>query len=388
MMYVSRWLYDETGIHETDDDAWPFETNSTFLRTFLFYSVLGTNNSYNNFNHSSDHFHDVALLAKDVAYLNRIVYGILFPVLVTFGFISNICNLITLTQIPKMHKIPYLFIRARAITDMIVVVLIIPFTIYMTKKARTWDNPVSVFYHAHLELWIINAFIGASTLYVVGLTIERYISVCKPFEAHSQKSSSKRALAVVIMLPFVSVAFHVSYYFDSVIVHKLEHHYNDTSYSFHYDTHTHDSVYFKIYLVFLEVLFRVGPTVVVVVLNILILVSYKKFLQKRSELTSRKHSASHHRQKEEERRLFFLLGGTSLLYIICTTPSAALSLIINDQFNKVFAFQLFRTIANSLELTNNAITFVIYTLFSLDFRKAFLQAIRLRDQTNVIHPTN
>lgn len=108
------------------------------------------------------------------------------------------------------------------------------------------------------------------------------------------------------------------------------------------------------------------------------------------------HQHDDSRRYWEEKRLMFLLGSTSILFSVCITPQLVLSLMIHEavlqsyyfQVNRIIlltweklliddARQVFRAVANILEVTNYSFTFYIYCLFSRDFRATLLQTLRI-----------
>lgn len=58
------------------------------------------------------------------------------------------------------------------------------------------------------------------------------------------------------------------------------------------------------------------------------------------------------------------------------TPATALSLIYSDHLDDHFGFQVFRAIANILEISNFALNFFIYCLCSKQFREALVSLFR------------
>jgi hypothetical protein len=79
-----------------------------------------------------------------------------------------------------------------------------------------------------------------------------------------------------------------------------------------------------------------------------------------------------------------LLGVTTCLFFVCMTPVAVLSIMFStEMYLSSFPFQLFRAVANILEIVNFSMTFYIYCLFSTEFRQAFLQLIGCDKQWSV-----
>ncbi|XP_057378325.1 probable G-protein coupled receptor B0563.6 [Daphnia carinata] len=89
----------------------------------------------------------------------------------------------------------------------------------------------------------------------------------------------------------------------------------------------------------------------------------------------------------EEKRLMFLLGSTSILFSVCITPQLVLSLMIHEAVLQSYYFQVFRAVANILEVTNYSFTFYIYCMFSRDFRATLLQTLRISRPSGTPHQT-
>ena len=70
--------------------------------------------------------------------------------------------------------------------------------------------------------------------------------------------------------------------------------------------------------------------------------------------------------------LVLVLISIVVLFVCCTTPAAILSIIFSVSLNNHLGFQIFRAIANNLELLNFALNFYIYCLCSAEIRRAFV----------------
>jgi 7 transmembrane receptor (rhodopsin family) len=77
-------------------------------------------------------------------------------------------------------------------------------------------------------------------------------------------------------------------------------------------------------------------------------------------------------QSPEERMLVVVLISIVVLFVCCTTPAAVLSILYSVKLNHHLGFQVFRAVANNLELVNFALNFYIYCLCSAEIRRAFI----------------
>ena len=70
--------------------------------------------------------------------------------------------------------------------------------------------------------------------------------------------------------------------------------------------------------------------------------------------------------------LVLVLISIVILFMFCTTPAAILSILFSAKLDDNFGCQIFRAIANNLELLNFALNFYIYCLCSGEIRRAFV----------------
>ena len=70
--------------------------------------------------------------------------------------------------------------------------------------------------------------------------------------------------------------------------------------------------------------------------------------------------------------LVVVLISIVVLFVCCTTPAAVLSILYSVKFDQHLGFQVFRAVANNLELLNFALNFYIYCLCSAEIRRAFV----------------
>jgi hypothetical protein len=126
----------------------------------------------------------------------------------------------------------------------------------------------------------------------------------------------------------------------------------------------------------LEVVFKVAPTVLLAALNMRIMIAYRRSCERRRRMTlCRTSSDEDPRKFAEERRLVLLLGSTSILFLVCVSPMAILNVTLSEPNLSLYSYQVFRAVANLLEVTNYSLTFYIYCCFSQDFRNTLLRTV-------------
>lgn len=86
-----------------------------------------------------------------------------------------------------------------------------------------------------------------------------------------------------------------------------------------------------------------------------------------SRLTNREQPTS-----TRDDTLLYILGGIVVMFFICNIPAAINLLFINETVKKRVDYQIFRAVANLLEITNHAAQFYIFCACSTDYRSTFL----------------
>ncbi|XP_063240828.1 probable G-protein coupled receptor B0563.6 isoform X2 [Bacillus rossius redtenbacheri] len=257
--------------------------------------------------------------------LRRCAYGVALPAICCLGILGNVLNLLVLTR-RNMKGTAYVYMR------------------------------------------------GVGVMMLLALTVERYVSVCHPGTTRPLMGPPSLAVALIPLLTFLV-------YLPTAFRSELRHcalssgglvYYRRPNLSFQ------QSGFYSVYKVLLEVVFKVGPTLLLAGLNMRIMVVYRRSCDRRRKMTICRSTsdAEDHRKFAEERRLILLLGSTSILFLVCISPMVILNVTLSEQNLNEYSYQVFRAVANLLEVTNYSITFYIYCLFSEDFRNTLLRTFR------------
>uniref|UniRef100_A0AC34R359 G-protein coupled receptors family 1 profile domain-containing protein n=1 Tax=Panagrolaimus sp. JU765 TaxID=591449 RepID=A0AC34R359_9BILA len=113
---------------------------------------------------------------------------------------------------------------------------------------------------------------------------------------------------------------------------------------------------------FREVFARIGPIVVLVVLNLDMIRSLRKLSARYSSRRSMRAS----RSRDQDRvRISVLLLITSATFVVCTLPASILSLFIDSTYTGI-GLQIFRAFANCLQVSHYLPHLYLYMLCSTD----------------------
>ncbi|CAD7089999.1 unnamed protein product [Hermetia illucens] len=308
--------------------------------------------------------------------LRQLSYGIILPVICALGIIGNVLNLIVLTR-RNMRGTAYIYMRGYSAAALLAIIFAIPFGIRMLvhKDKGRWQDLAPAFYSAHLELFLGNGCLGVGVLMLLTLTIERYVSVCHPGYVRPFMGPPS---ATVVFIPVVTFIIYLPSIFRGVIVRCLLE--NGTIVFYRKDNEEFlRSLFYSVYKVILEVIFKLVPTVLIAGFNLRIMMVYRQTCERRRRMTLSRNSCFKEddpRKFAEERRLTLLLGSTSILFLVCVSPMAILHVTLSRENLSSYSFQVFRALANLLELTNYSITFYIYCLFSEDFRNTLIRTFK------------
>ncbi|KRF98198.1 uncharacterized protein Dwil_GK19873 [Drosophila willistoni] len=310
--------------------------------------------------------------------LREYCYGLLLPIICTMGIIGNVLNLIVLTR-RNMRGTAYIYMRAYSTAALLAIVFAIPFGIRMLvhKDRGQWEEFGPAFYTAHLELYLGNGCLGVGVMMLLVLTVERYVSVCHPGFTRPVMGPP---VVVVFLTCFVTFIIYLPSIFRGELI-KCMLASNEPVYLRRDNTIYQQTLFYRVYKIMLEVIFKLIPTCIIGGLNLRIMLVYRSTCERRRQMVLTRAHANYVKDDDprkfaEERRLFLLLGSTSILFLVCVSPMAILHMTIASEVYPSFPFQVFRASANLLELINYSLTFYIYCLFSEDFRNTLMRTIK------------
>ncbi|CAL2049514.1 hypothetical protein CAEBREN_18811 [Caenorhabditis brenneri] len=322
--------------------------------------------------------------SPEMNHVDYVAHVIVMPIVLSIGMVNQCLNVCTLLHIKTSI---FLYLKASAIADILSIVAFIPFLLRHAQLIDpTWE--LGMFYHAHLELPLINALISASALNIVAMTVDRYVSVCHPikfFQNNETKPSRRRTMLIIVMIYFIALMI----YFPSVFQKKLgvvtDALTNITIYTIVRNEEVEALAFFRVYLVLREIICRWGPVVLLVILNTCVVRGLRKidkrnwFWRQPSQNSRTETSAQRQLRspRDDRSRISVLLFVTSATFIICNVPASVISFFVGRVNGSLF-WQIFRAIANLLQVTSYLYNFYLYALCSSEYRHAFLRLFGCR----------
>ncbi|EFO82362.1 hypothetical protein CRE_00944 [Caenorhabditis remanei] len=322
--------------------------------------------------------------SPEMNHVDYVAHVIVMPIVLSIGMINQCLNVCTLLHIKTSI---FLYLKASAIADILSIIAFIPFLLRHAKLIDpSWQ--LGMFYHAHLELPLINGLISASALNIVAMTVDRYVSVCHPikfFQNNETKPSRRRTMLIIIMIYFIALLI----YFPSVFQKKLgvvsDALTNITTYTIVRNEEVEALRVFRCYIIFRETVCRWGPVLLLVILNMCVVRGLRKIDKRnwfwRQPSQNSRNESSAQRQlrspRDDRSRISVLLFVTSATFIFCNIPASVISFFVGRVNGSLF-WQIFRAIANLLQVTSYLYNFYLYALCSSEYRHAFLRLFGCR----------
>lgn len=313
-----------------------------------------------------------AALKLQIDSLKFIAYGVVSFVIIALGIIGNFINLVVLTR-PNLKGVTFVYLTWLATSDLLTL-LVAVLSMLRLHGIQPRSYPAA-FYYAHVEMPLVNALMASSVFIVVAVTIDRYWSVCLPTR-YREFHNTQRARLAIMMAYGAAALLYVPIAFQKSPVALWDTDFNTTEYVPCDNISVSGHPAFKVYLLVKEVLVRIGPVLVVAVLNTTIILTFRRLMRKRQQLMNNRCGDSSSSKFQEEQRLVILLAAIVIMFLVCMTPAAVLTVLISDDKELNYGFQLFRAIANDMEMANFAMNFYVYCLCSSEIRGTFLRLFR------------
>ncbi|XP_014678669.1 PREDICTED: probable G-protein coupled receptor AH9.1 [Priapulus caudatus] len=305
------------------------------------------------------------------------LYHICAPVVVALGLVGNTLNLAVLWCSKDLVFVPYVYLRALAIADFCAMPVYSAYLFFALSPTASERVPAVALYLAHAHMPIFNSLMGASSLLVMAVTLDRWWAICHPLRALSWRTPRVVAAASAGLFA-AAFLIHVPECFQyRVVALGGVGGANTTLYVLQWNHELHESVWYGVVWPWCEaIVCRVLPVVCVIVLNPLILRAFRAGLRNRKTLSPTISARKERRERAEQRHLAALLTMLSATFVVCTVPMTTLTLVdrmVPQERRERFAFYPgLSHVANIVELVNVSVNFYLYSVSNTNFRKACL----------------
>ena len=314
-----------------------------------------------------------------------VVYTIVVGMLCILGTVGNLTAFIVFWKDNVKTSTSFLF-QGLSFIDTVMLVCVFPlYCINPFVQYTEMLEGYSDFNPYVLVLGLPLAFVAqTATIWVTVLVgVNRYISVCKPYQAPRlcTVAQAKKQLAIVLVF---AVLYNIPKFFESKLLWLTD----ANNITMVVPTHTEfgtNKIYLIVYgnifyLVFLLIL----PLFILTVLNIKLINALKALRKKRAEMQSR--------QQQQDNNVTFVLIIVVLVFTLCQAPALVNQIlwnVLNDDARGCGGFQFFYSrISNTLVIVNSSVNFLIYFLFNTRFRQVLVQNICKREYKAIRATTN
>lgn len=313
-----------------------------------FLSLLYSNNISINF--SWIQFNGVLKTEDDLAV--TIINSYVGPILCVFGICGNLLNLIILLK-GNLNDSPYLYLKALAFMDLLVLCLSLVHTTY-SETAASYGSQL---FNAYIFFPLANLCMAASVWLTVGVTIDRLIYVKSPIWARGYCSIQRartRIICILLLTLIISIPRFFCYKVQGVgTLFVME----PTSFRENY-------LHYQIYDISCIVLFHLCPLLILILCNLYLIYAVHRARKTRRDLNIRNNRE---RQWQSDQFRFTI----TLISIVLVSIIAILPSTIGDfaQFLPIsrHGYRKLRLSSNCLLLCNLSMNFLLYCAFNKRF---------------------
>lgn len=362
-----------------------------------FSSLMNSSEDLGNASNSSSGFPRILPNPHCMLY-DFLIEAVLMGVLCLFGFAGNILSVLCLMKDRSKTATPFLLVSLEvADTIFLLTVLILRVLTSVHSFTNSLGALMSVLPYVGKYVYPCALIAMTATIYLTVLvTLNRYISVCRPYDA-SDLCSVEQARKHVILVALFSILYNLPRFFeyqvvtitpegsdggDEMIVSALSPLGRNRIYQILYGN-----------VMYFFVMFLV-PLVTLIILNHKLIRALSLTRKKRAHLLKKDT-----RSKSED-DITLMLIVVVLVFVVCQTPALVtqvlLSLLSGKTRSCPRAFFYYERISDLLVVANSALNFIIYCFCSRKFRQILLWLVCSRhadsglelSQTSKAYPTN
>ena len=303
-----------------------------------------------------------------------VVWKILVPVVVGFGLIGNTVNIVVLTR-RSMRSSTNVYLTALAICD--VLYLIFGFSLGLKHLEGIRDLVSYKKYRKPFGYPLVDTFSNTGVWLTLTFTIERYIGVCHPMKG-KVLCTPQRARYIVITVCICTFILTFPEFFALKAVTILGP-YNDTRVI--YEPILEDFPSYQWGFRYLhQVLFTLGPLLLLLIFNSLLMRAVLKAAKKRRSMSkvAMVQNDKQDRHHREQQKITIMLIMVVIVFLLCQLPQAIINLYttylrVTGRLTDTLRYRLVLTanVCNLLVMLNSSTNFILYSAFSLKFRRTF-----------------
>ena len=301
-----------------------------------------------------------------------IIEAAMMGTLCLFGFTGNTLSMLCLSRDKSKTATPFLLVSLE-LADTLFLVTVLVLRVFTSIHTFTgWlEDLMNVFPYIGTYVWPCALIASTATIYLTLLvTVNRYISVCRPYEASSLCSVYHARRHVVLVATF-SIFYNLPRFFEYKVISRFNTLTNKTeirSIPSRLGEHIYYQIIYSNVLYFL-VMFLI-PLITLVILNYKLIKALRKTKQKRSQLL---HSSSENAHSRSEDDITLILIVVVLVFVICQTPALITQSLFSFLQDKKRmcpnVFFYYERLSDLMVVANSSMNFIIYCFCSRKFRQ-------------------
>ena len=268
-----------------------------------------------------------------------------------------------------------------ALTDLLSLIFTISLLVHIINPATQAYSLAE--WYSHGELFMVNAPMSMSVFVVICITIDRFFSICRPIAfktIHTKRYAwsgiaGSVALSIILWVPVCLIK-----------TPKLIADCDDFD-DFHIkgsdlwvacEINAAHSVWYQIYSWVRQTINSFIPIVILIVLNIMIIKQFKIVIQTRQDMRRDSIltvSSSNASGSPEDKTLIVLLISIMISFFVTMLPPGIFNSIFTILEVSDLNAEIFRAVANNLEILNHALNFYLYILLSKPIRRSIKQIV-------------
>ena len=307
-----------------------------------------------------------------------IIEAVLMGTLCLFGFTGNTLSMICLWRDKSKTATPFLLVSLEVADTLFLVTVLILRVMTSVHTFTGWlAGPMAYFPYFGTYLWPIALIAETTTIYLTLLvTVNRYISVCRPYEAVNL-CSMYHARRHVLLVSVLCILYNMPRFFEYKVVHILNPHTNQTEIRSYPSAMGENFIYQVIYgnALYFLVMFMI-PLVTLIILNHKLIKALRKTKKKRAQLLN---TQSNHTHSKSEDDITLILIVVVLVFVICQTPALITQSLFSflDQDSRICPkpFFFYERISDLMVVANSSMNFIIYCFCSRKFRQILVMLV-------------
>ncbi|ELU14312.1 hypothetical protein CAPTEDRAFT_215933 [Capitella teleta] len=298
-----------------------------------------------------------------------ITYAVVMGSMCVFGLIGNTLSFMVL-QWEKQNYVATFLLQVMAVVDNMFLcttgyTLIYSATTVFLEETNQYLMPFNTVF--------IHPLVHISQLSTVWITVliafNRYIAICKPFQAPKLCTITRVRLQVFIMFVCI-IVYNIPRFLEQQLVYKIDPVTNQTVPENEGTPLLRDKRYNIIYESLLYCLFVfLGPLVILIVLNTCLI---RELMRARKRLLERQLPASM-TGEDQENNLTLVMIVIILIFLVCQSPAFLNQLLYlnigEDYYICGKAYFYYYHISNLMVTANSSLNFVVYCIFRKQFRQ-------------------